>query len=238
MENDQNNTASKLSSLVKSLINTEERSENVNAQIAFEILEAMKKGDLPSPSIVTFSKGTDRKTANSILEDICTTYIYGYATSYQGFKNKELSAEKRLAYNDECKRIRKIMTNSLYIAAYTYQSNESYTLNKKGKFVTNAGTPEQETFSLRDMLKKSRSFHGRKESDTISKGQGKTEKSEGTNLVTALVFISKKFSGKDQEEFTKATREHALDTLAVLLDLFSVKNETDIKQVYKKSENA
>ena len=227
-------TNTEVSKLLRSIVDTERKVNNIGARLAVAINELLNSGELSAEQIKTFSEGTSRQHANAVLHDLCSVYSDDYCAAYDDMQNKELSKEIRANADKICKAIRKAMTRSLYIASWAYDKDAAVTVNRQGDIVLNAGTDTAETYSLRSAEKNAKRHYGRTGHGTISTGHGISEEPT-IPLSLALKTISNSMSGLDKISSPLSSQVNAIaqEALIALLGYFGAENAKAIEAIYK-----
>lgn len=220
--------------LLRSMIDTERKANNIGAKLASVLNELLNTGELNAAQIRVFSEGVSRQQANAILHELCSVYSEDYEHAYIDTTNKELSKEIRGQADKVCKAIRKAMTRSLYIASWAYDRETTINVNKQGDIVLNAGTDASETYSLRAAESNAKKHYGRTGQGVSNAGQGATEETT-IPLSLALKTISNSMAGLDRINTPLSSQVNmiAQDALIALLGYFGAEDAKAIETLYK-----
>lgn len=220
--------------LFRSIVDAERKANNTGAKLSAAMNDLIVTGEVSAKQIKTFSEGTSRQHANTILHELCEVYSDDYRAAYIDAQNKDLSKELRGQSDKVCKAIRKAMTRSLYIASWAYDKNAPISVNKQGDIVLNAGTDNAETFSLRAAESNAKRHYGRTGQGVSNAGQGASEEA-AIPLSLALKTISNSMAGLDRVNTPLSPQVNAIaqDALIALLGYFGAEDAKAIETIYK-----
>lgn len=199
------------------------REQNTGVRLAISIYNAIRTGEIDDTHVKAFGKGTSKKRAGKILEDLASFYSDVFAQALEDQRNKENSKEIRELADKQIRVIKKAMTNALFIGGYCYERKiEAVNMSKQGDIVLVIGKEDddKETYSWNTALKLAKKHYGR-----TGKGLGREEHASDDTptmpLITALNSIDKLLTGKTAKDFahgeTKAAMQHAFIALAGIL---------------------
>lgn len=236
----QTQTQIETNKLFNDVLSIERKASNIGVKLAIAMFNAINIGEVDKEQVKAFGKGTSKKRAGNILNQLASFYSDTYAQALDDYQNKENSKEIRTLADKQLRSIKKAMTRALFIAGYAYERGvQGVNMNKQGDIVLVISEDEQETYSWTVAIKLAKKHY-----DRTGKGLGREEHSTNDTsampLLTAAKVIEDQAIRLNVNELAPATRKQLQAALIALSGMFAADdsgklNVVEIERLYNEA---